>query len=165
MKKPISSRWTFPNKFIGPIVWLGFFAWLSHAFIAEGDWILLVILLTVLGPVTAYFLWCSLVIKRIQRDETMIYVSNYFRSEAISLSDIQTVMHKRWTADHPATIVLSRPSGFGSTLHFMAPRFLRQDLELWTTLWFKRPANPVVEELRRIAEDNGKLENVSDARS
>lgn len=82
--------------------------------------------------------------KRVWIDESFLYVSNHFKEIKIPLSTISDVTEIAYIRGHPITIHLKTPSEFGKKVTF-TPK--ANGIRFFT-------ANPLVEELKALAEMN-----------
>ena len=110
-------------KFIFPAVWIPLFGFGTLSMFLDAfegpapppKWIFL--FAWVAGSV---FIWWSCVrLKAVSVDDNFLYVSNYLKETAISLSDIHDVAENRWVNIHPVTIQLKASSEFGDKIVFM----------------------------------------------
>jgi hypothetical protein len=148
-KQTISSASTFWMKFVFPPLWIagfGFGAFILWFGLARGK-------LGELPPIglkytfaivwvagTTFVLWIALRIKRIQIDETHLYVSTGFKEIAIPIMEIAAVKELRWIRGHPITIRFKNLTACGTSVMFLP--------KLSLGFWSK---HPVVEELRQWA--------------
>jgi hypothetical protein len=78
--------------------------------------------------------------KRVYVNKKTLYISNYFQTISIPVSEIENVAENRWINIHPITIHLRQATPFGRKITFMPKlRFL-----VWQS-------HPVVAELKQLA--------------
>lgn len=153
MRRTISSAQTFLIKVILPVVWIGGFSAATIFLFAGGSgergapdpslkWTFL--LVTLLG--TALFYWSCIPLKRVELDDSALYVSNYRTDITVPLRDVESITENRWINVHPVTIHLVRDTEFGSRIVFMPTR-----------RWFAFfSSHPIVAELRAaVARSRG----------
>jgi len=121
MKKIISSKFTFINKFVLPVGWLLFC--MSQVAFALRNWstnktVLFAIFLLLL---TAFIYWFALKSMKISVSEDFLYVSNFLEEIEIPLTQIEKVKVIRFLRGHPTYIHLKDPSEFGSKILFYPP--------------------------------------------
>ena len=145
----LSSRQTFLMKFVLPSVWLaGFIA--ATAMLFAGTlafepapppamkWTFLSVLLA--GAASLY--WFCMPLKRVELDDSALYVSNYLRETSVPLEDIDEVRENRWVNIRPVTVTFRTDTDFGNRIVFMPTT-------RWWGFWRE---HPVVEELRRASK-------------
>ncbi len=143
----LSSLWTFWMKFVFPPLWLGGFAAGTVAmFVAperfRGGPPPLAVRLCFVAFLcyAAVWLWSRcLTLKRVRTDGGSLYVSNYFREEAIPFGDVGEVGETRWSSPRLAMLHFRRATAFGWDVVFLLPGG-------WLPPW---RTHPVVEDLRR----------------
>lgn len=152
MKRLLSSRTTFFWKFIFPLVWSGGLALITlylftHTVDSTGKpippmakWVFLGTWL--IG--TLFILWLVASLKRVFKDDTYLYISNYQTEITVPLSHIAEVRENKYAhigGKHPITVKFSTPTLFGCKITFIptgkAP---------FAWPWQKRP-HPVTAEL------------------
>jgi hypothetical protein len=144
-KSDLSSAWTFPAKFVFPVLWIsGFglgtaFLWFNAfhppvviKFAFLGVWII--------G--SAFILWACAGLKRVRVDERQLLVSNYLRELCIPFSAVREVSQNRWLNIRPITIYFRDATEFGDRATFM-PK-MRFAIRFWRV-------DPVVDELKQLA--------------
>jgi len=155
MRRTISSAQTFLIKVILPVVWVGVFAAATVFLFAAGattgsaaapdpglPWTFL--LVTLLG--TALFAWTCIPLKRVELDDSALYISNYRTDIMVLLRDVERVTENRWINSHPVAIHFLHDTEFGTRIVFMPRR-----------RWFAFfSSHPIVAELRAaVARSRG----------
>ena len=152
MRRTISSAQTYLMKVVFPVLWIGGFALGTIVLFAGGrgftdqagsppdpslKWTFL--LATLVGSAVIY--WTCIRLKRVELDDTALYISNYQKDIVVPLRDIAEVTENRWINIHPVTIRFHRETEFGGSIVFM-PK----------VRWFGFfSSHPVVAELRAAA--------------
>lgn len=150
-KSDLSSAWTFPTKFVLPVVWISGFGvgtvslWLD-AFHGKGNELppsaMKFVFLGVLITGSALILWICAGLKRVRADERQLYVSNYLREICIPFSGVRDVSQNRWLNIRPITIYFRDVTEFGDRVMFMPKQ--RFGILFWR-------ADPEVDELKQLA--------------
>lgn len=149
MRHTISSAQTYLLKVILPVFWIGLFTALTILLFAGGGaftdengsavdpsmkWTFL--LVTIFGA--AFFYWTCIPLKRVEMDDTALYVSNYRTDITVPLRDVEEITENRWINIHPVTIHFYHDTEFGTSIVFMPKR-----------RWFAFfSSHPIVAELR-----------------
>jgi len=159
MKRLLSSRMTFVTKVVFPILWSGGFGLatlylFTHSVDATGKpipvwmkWQFLIMWVVF----SLLLLWLCGPLKRVLRDETSLYISNYLTEVAVPLSHIARVRENRWChvgGKQPIIVDFQAPTVLGQRIIFIptgkAP---------FSWPWKPKP-HPVAAELQAIAEQN-----------
>jgi hypothetical protein len=90
---------------------------------------------------SAFLLFFCRSIKRVETDDTNLYVSNFFQEVKVPLSNVEAVTECRWINQRPVTIHFRTPTSLGKSVMFI-PR--QRMFGFFST-------HPVVLELRRLA--------------
>ena len=156
MVRLLSSRWTFFQKWVFPVVWIaGFGAGTLAIFRDPGgvtyngvrggappgvEWIFLAA--WVAG--TTLILWVSLPLKRVRLSDGALLVSNFLGPELrVPFGMIADVRQNRWINARPITVRLRADvPGLGARFTFLPPTRLR------FAVWHE---DPEVAELRQLA--------------
>jgi hypothetical protein len=149
-RRLLSSQQTFWMKVIFPIFWIGGFAvatitlWLPGGGGWEGangepvdpafKWFFLG--MTSVG--TVFIWWICMRLKRVQMDNSALYISNYSTEIVVPLNNVAGVTENRLINIHPVTIVFRSETAFGSQIVFMPE-------SRWFGFW---SSHPVVEEIQ-----------------
>jgi hypothetical protein len=146
MQRTLSSAWTFIEKIVFPVVWIGGFGLGTGALyigkggappppemkkVFLGGWLL--------G--SGFIYWFCVRLKRVRIDDEALYISNYLKEVRVPLRDIAEVSENRWVNIHPVTIEFRSDTEFGRSIMFM-PQMR------WSFGW---SSHPVVAELREAA--------------
>jgi len=148
MPRTISSAQTFFQKWLLPTVWIIGFGlatcglWLD-AFRGQNNapppdwmkWQFLVIWLVA----SAFLVWWSGRIKRVQVDDEALYASNYWSEVHIPLAEVDRITESRWCNPPTVTIHLRPLSPYGDRIVFI-PK----------TRWWPFGAHPIVAELQSL---------------
>jgi hypothetical protein len=147
--KTISSSMTFLMKIIFPVFWISIFGIVTielcldnlHGNNSEPPPAeLKFIFLSAWIAGTTFILWLCAGLKRVRMDDKTLYVSNYSREIAISMSLIENVTENRWINIHPVTVYFKEDTPFGAKVTFMP----KKRLFMWRR-------HPIVAELKRLA--------------
>ena len=143
MKRNISSSFTFFHKYIFPSVWTGGFGYATlRLILSEDEECILFLMLWIIGS----FLWVFCIrLKKVVIDDKYLYISNYFKTIKVPLSEIESVVENVFISTHPIWICFKNKTGFGYKIMFM-PNFH------WRCMFFC--SHPVVKELCRLTENN-----------
>jgi len=162
MRRMISSAQTYLMKVVFPVLWIGAFTVVTVLLFAGGGgltdetgnppdasmkWSFL--LATLLG--SAFIYWTCIRLKRVELDDTALYISNYRTEIMVPLRDVEDITENRWINIDPVTGHFVRDTEFGPSIVFM-PK-LR-----WFAFFFS--SHPIVAELREaIARSRGASPN------
>jgi len=132
-RKSLSSAQTMLMKFFFSPLWIGLFGagtvaiWIDALDDTKGSqpgdvkWIFL--LVWIVGSTMIWLL--SVRIKRIEIDDSNLYISNYLREVSVPFDQIETVTEIRWTNPRQVIIHLRADTGFGRVVRFIPKvRFL-----------------------------------------
>ena len=130
--KRISSRLTFFQKRVSPMIWFGFVGAfvvfvLPGATHNRGSLPMLIMFATV--AVISYFVMKKLVwnvVDEVWDAGDALVVRNKGQEERIALSDIMNVSYFQFGYPQRATLQLRRPSSFGEEIAFSAPNSFNQ---------------------------------------
>lgn len=148
-RRSLSSAQTFLLKFIFPTFWIGLFGagtvmlWIGGFDGSkappppEMKWLFL--LAWIAGSTMIWFLCARN--KRVEIDESYLYISNYIREISVPLDQIETVSESRWMNPRQVTIQFHTDTGFGQAIQFVPKTRL---FGFWSS-------HPVVAELRGLA--------------
>jgi hypothetical protein len=150
MQRTISSAQTFWVKSVVPPIFFGIVgatvcaAWLGALHGRGGGplsdsekWFLTAFWLA--G--TVYIAWSSCLVKRVQVDDTALYVSKHGSEVRIPLADVSRIVQSRWTRVPMVTIHLRHPSPVGQRIVFLP-----------TVRWALFGTHPIVTELRELCD-------------
>jgi hypothetical protein len=136
-------KFLFPTFWIGlfgagtAMLWIGGFDGAKAPPPLEMKWVFL--LAWIAGSTMMWFLCARN--KRVEIDDSFIYVSNYVREISVPLDQIETVSENRWMNPRQVAIRFHSDTGFGQTIQFIPKtRFFG----FWSS-------HPVVAELRGLA--------------
>jgi hypothetical protein len=145
-RRQLSSHATFFYKRIFPAVWIsGFVAGTAACFAGvlrdqNGNppsmdvcWAFLAA--TVAGAIFLY--WRYVRLKAVWLENGHLCVSNYVRTERVSLVDVAEVEERRWSSHHPIVVRFVHETCFGTAIEFI-PK----------TRWVVWGPHPIAEELR-----------------
>lgn len=127
----ISSRMTFANKRLFPLVWLGFLAFFvimsTHYMITKRQLQVEFFLIPLLMAVFGYFLMKKLVLDLV--DEVWdtgdaLIVKNKNKEVRIPLSEVMNISYSYVVNPPRVTLMLRHPSPFGREVTFMPPTSL-----------------------------------------
>ncbi|HTO74040.1 MAG TPA: hypothetical protein VMJ30_09475 [Gemmatimonadales bacterium] len=122
----LSSRMTFFNKFVVPILYIVGFAGGTLAISlnrrnmppgAPGFSPFLFIIFLGLGGVAIY--WTTTRLKYVRMDDRFLYISNGLREIEVPLRDVTEVRYSRWTRTHLVTVEFAHETEFGESIVFM----------------------------------------------
>ena len=120
-KKAISSSLTFFYKCILSTLWIGLFGLATFTQIGsrniEG---MLFLIVWVAG--TLFIYWGCIRLKHVKINQENIYISNYFKTIAVPLSEIKQLSENCFINIHPIWITFHNPTDFGQKIMFM-PKF------------------------------------------
>ena len=123
--KRISSRTTYFNKQVFPIVWFGsLMVFTAIALTARGSVPLLVVLIPVLMLVLGYFLFKKLIFDLMDEawdDGNELILVNDGHVERIALSNIMNISYSGLTNPKRVTLSLRSPCRWGATITFTPP--------------------------------------------
>jgi hypothetical protein len=129
--RKLSSKWTFFNKRVTPVIWLGSVAGLvitllialgSGASVDPGIFVFPVLVLTLVGAVISKF-YVDLVDEVWDAGDSLL-VKNRGREDRIVLNNVLKVTHAKFTNPSCITLTLRMPSRFGEKVCFLAPQRL-----------------------------------------
>jgi hypothetical protein len=122
----LSSRMTFFNKIVVPILYIVAFAGGTLAIsltrrnmppgTPEFSPLLFIIFLG-LGGVAIY--WTTMRLKYVRMDDRFLYISNGLREIEVPLRDVTEVRYSRWTRTHLVTVEFAHETEFGESIVFM----------------------------------------------
>jgi len=139
-KKTISSDLTFCDKYIFSSLIIGAMAFLAMYFlINDPDKCWFPFFSLIFGGIFFYIYIIPL--KRIQLQDKNLIISNYFKTVAIPISEIEKITENRLASHHPVCIHLKQKTIFGKKIIFMPQS--RFTLNLFGS-------HPVVGELRKL---------------
>lgn len=124
----ISSRTTFFNKRVFPVIWFGFLAFFvvgsSFAMIAKGELQMAFLFIPSAMAVFGYFLMKKLVfdlMDEVWDDGDMLIVKNKNEEDRIPLSEIMNISYSYVTNPPRVTLTLRHPCRFGTEVTFSPP--------------------------------------------
>ncbi len=125
----LSSNWTLLFKIFIPTIWFAFFGTFLIAVLradkSASDTTVNYLLYGLIFMVIAFLIifWYTLFrLKRIDTDETHLYVSNYFKSARYPFYDIETINISKGIVFSYGTLTLKGPGIFGDKLIFLASK-------------------------------------------
>ena len=141
MMRTLSSSWTFFHKFVFPTILVGGFGLstlaMFHACEAPPKWIILSFFMV--G--TAYSYWAGWRLKKVDIDESSLYISNFRIAIQVPLRSIESVSGSALISPELVWITFRRPTEFGSKIVFVPEmRFFFTGLS----------PHPIVKELRQL---------------
>ena len=153
MPRTISSAWTFPIKYVFPLLWIGGVGYaLSLRMQPEAVASASAPGIRPPGPPWAFFavwllcftvvLWTVARLKRVRLESGALLVSNYLREIRVPLTQVMRITQNRWLNGQPITIRFRVETPFGTRITFLPPSRFR--LALWQE-------DPLVGELRALA--------------
>ena len=145
MKRQLSSKATYFNKIIAPIIILLFFGIVvfGNLLSAKKPPLPIIILLLALWAGFAAVLYFTLMrYMKVDIDDSFLYVSNFVKEIQIPLSEIRDVTEIVWIKGHPVTIHLKNDTEFGRKITFMP--------QVRALSFFS--SHPVVSELKELAK-------------
>lgn len=150
MRNTLSSSQTFISKYVFPVLWSSMFGlgtlglWLGIFHDKSGggpvEWLRWLFLgVWIVG--TAFVIWHSRRIKRVQVDEHSLYISNYFSEVMVPLTEVANLTESMLSRPKTITIEFHGPTAAGSRVVFI-PKFRL----------FSFGTHPVIAELRALCE-------------
>jgi hypothetical protein len=133
MNECLSSSLTLINKFFALVIWLGggcFILLINPRF----DLFFLLLFLII----TAFIYWSCCRLKKVERFDNLLRISNYFREIEVPLTEVESVSGNIFMRPELIWLTFRRPTMFGSKIVFM-PRW--RVLSGWTR-------NPLVAQLQ-----------------
>ena len=145
-RRLLSSQFTLVMKYLFPAFWILGFGVASMVSLAAylnadknappplafcGVWLI--------G--SAFLIFYCRRIKRVESDDTNLYISNFFQELKVPLSNVAAVTENRWINQRPVTIHFRSPTSFGKSVMFI-PR---------SRLFGFFSIHPVVLDLRKLA--------------
>ncbi len=124
--RQLSSRWTFLNKVVLPLVVLAAIpagALMQHWFVPSRDDVrpsplLYISAIFVIG---AWLYWGNMGLKYVRMDDRTLYISNGLREITVPLRDVTDVRYSRWARTHMVTVEFAHQTEFGESIVFMPP--------------------------------------------
>jgi hypothetical protein len=145
-RRLLSSSFTFLMKYLFPAFWMVAFGFATLASLVDDAYRgengvpdLAFCAIWLVGSIVLVI--CSRAIKRVETDDSDLYISNFLQEIKVPLSNVIAVSENRWISQRPVTIRFRSPTRFGPSVVFIP-------VSLWFGFW---SAHPVVAELRRLA--------------
>jgi hypothetical protein len=91
---------------------------------------------------SAFIWWGCVRLKKVQVDDSALYVTNYLKEICIPFDQVRSVTENAWINIHPITIHFHESTPFGDRIVFMPMR-------RWYWPW---RSHPIVVELRGLAQ-------------
>lgn len=144
--RTLSSEWTFFYKFVFPVLWMGFIAYIILAMFAatgspgfSGNFQFVILsAMTVLA--SGWWYWISIRLKKVTLKDDLLLISDFRKQVEIPLRDVERVSGSILMNPELVWLHLARPTEFGEKIVFMAKFRFFSGLT----------RNPVVEELDRL---------------
>jgi len=142
MKRNISSSLTFFYKFIFSTIWVGGFGFGTLLILLKKDSDSIPFLVAwILGSICIYS-WCVR-LKRVELDDEYMYISNFFKTISVPLTEITKVTEWVYINIHPIRLTFENKTEFGWSIMFMPPFS-------WSFCFFM--SHPIAKELRLLIE-------------